>query len=71
MAKATYQTNTQSHRKGDKIDFDGSKAQHQQLLKRGFITMDAVVQEKKPAGPEETKPAAPVETKRKSKNKEA
>lgn len=71
MAQATYKMNTQSHRKGEKIDFNHDSNQHQQLLKRGIIVMDAVVQEKKPAGPAETKPMTPAETKRKSKSKEA
>lgn len=71
MSQATYKMNTQSHRKGDKIEFNHGSNQHQQLLKRGIIVMDAVVQEKKPAGPVETKPMAPVETKRKSRSKRA
>lgn len=65
--KAIYLKTTQSHKRGDIVDFDESFLQHRQLKERGFL--EVMDKETKVAGPEETKIAGPEETTEKKKRK--
>ena len=63
--KAVYLKTTQSHKKGDVINYDDSLLNHRQLKERGFLKV--IEEETKIAGPEETKIAGPEETTEKKK----
>jgi len=65
--KAVYLKTTQSHKKGDVINYDESLLNHRQLKERGFLkVMD---EEIKVTGPEEIKVTGPEETKKTKKTK--
>lgn len=51
--KAVYLKTTQSHKKGDVVNYDESFLNHRQLKERGFLKI--MDEETKVTGPEETK----------------
>ena len=59
--KAAYLKTTQSHKKGDVIDYDEGLLNHRQLKEKGFL--EIMDKETKVTGPEETKVTGPEETK--------
>jgi len=58
--KAVYLKTTQSHKKGDVVNYDDGLLNHRQLKERGFLKI--MDEETRAAGPEETKVAGPEET---------
>ena len=65
--KAVYLKTTQSHKKGDVVNYDDSLLNHRQLKERGFL--EIMDEETKVTGPEETKVTGPEETKKTKKTK--
>jgi len=65
--KAAYLKTTQSHKKGDVIDYDEGLLNHRQLKEKGFLRV--MNEETKVTGPKETKVTGPEETKKTKKTK--